>query len=612
MRYAPLCLALIAAFLITSCGDRANDSTVHFHFQKRNQSLSTAALLAQEPIDSTISPLAASDGGFGLASPLSFSSFNCFGVFVDYPDVDGGSFCTDANAAVIAEPDDFFGLVSLDGGSATLSAKVKTGSDVRFHVVAFQSSGVCPVGGIGGINANQTILSPPSLVNGVGELRNIDGDNVTVNLTAAEASRKDINDCQGALFNFNTICNGSTATNHLEIPAGPGFLICTAAQLVSLADSNASDLSNTYVLGRDIDMSGVTSKMIGDNNSADFTGNFSGNGHKIINFSVSGLSGFAGLFRRLSGGAQVTNLRLVNHNVNGDGVVGGVAAAVIDSSIRDIVYESGTVSTIAATSNPTNIGGIAGELKNSSGNGTIERVIMKATVSSSATGVTDIGGIAGLVDINNAAASSLKITRAKFSGTVSGNGNVAGGIAGKVNCTSPGAANNADIFDSYSVGNVSNVTAGARVGGVVGIVIASGACNRVSVFRTYFNGQVSSTGATTEVGGLVGRLDNSAAAGDVSLRDSFFSGANTNGATKSFVVAATNGTTGATNNIHFTGSSCASCSTTGSTGSTATLTDFNFSSNAPMSAGTPWDFTNTWTEFSGGPPRLRFEAEIGN
>ena len=208
-----------------------------------------------------------------------------------------------------------------------------------------------------------------------------------------------------------------------------------------------------------------------------FGGTFEGNGHTISNLhinaaGVEGGTNNAGLFRWLEAGAVVRNVGLVSVDINGNSVVGALAAnnfgAITDS------YVTGTVR-----------------------------------------GQERVGGLVGWTG------STSKITASYFSGSVEGY-EVGGLVANNVgliaaSCsdgTVANTANNDDAFDSAAGGlvgyhghpgrviasrsaaAVSAASGTDRVGGLIGM---SGA----AVTASYSAGPV--TGDGSHIGGLIGR-----------------------------------------------------------------------------------------------------------
>ena len=214
-----------------------------------------------------------------------------------------------------------------------------------------------------------------------------------------------------------------------------------------------------------------------------FTGTFNGN-----EFEISGLTidrdgdDYIGLFG-FTGNAQINNVRLVNVNIIGEDIVGGLAGTN-NGQIRNS-YVTGFVS------GDEMVGGLVGI-----NNGQITNSYSEASV------VGDDDHIGGLVGING---SNGEITNSFASGNVEADDAETGGLVG---------TNNGEISNSYSTGNV---TGDESVGGLVG-----GNRNNARIVNSYATGSVS---GDDEVGGLVGRnwpngvIETSFASGTVSGDD---------------------------------------------------------------------------------------------
>ena len=225
----------------------------------------------------------------------------------------------------------------------------------------------------------------------------------------------------------------------------------------------AKNLSGNYVLKTDIDFKGEVIEPIGDSESvtgsglsAPFSGNFSGDGHKILNVTVKReLGSHSGLFGANKG--TIINLA-VEADVSGTAYVGGICASNESGGrIADCSF-SGTVN-----GTKSYVGGICGENK-----GGILRCAADGTVS----GDSSVGGICGSNsggDIENCLNSS-DVTRK------SSNGNI-GGIVGE-------SVDNSTVNYCISVGK----TAGAGstyIGGVCGYAY------RATITNSYFDSEVS-------------------------------------------------------------------------------------------------------------------------
>lgn len=160
-----------------------------------------------------------------------------------------------------------------------------------------------------------------------------------------------------------------------EQTATPPVEIYTAEQLQAMAE----DPSGSYILMADLDMSGIAWKSI------DFCGIFDGNGHAILNLTLSHPgdetaktydgnvktydTSFVGLFGTLRN-AQVKNLRLVNvrsrMDVEAPCFLGGIAGYSDQSVISDCAVEG--FLELRAFDRMFGVGGIVGY-----GSGTVQR-----------------------------------------------------------------------------------------------------------------------------------------------------------------------------------------------------------------------------------------------
>ncbi len=155
------------------------------------------------------------------------------------------------------------------------------------------------------------------------------------------------------------------------------YIIYTANGL----DQVRNDLSATYKLGADIDLSGYSNWAPIGNDSAQFSGIFDGSNYKIgnltINYIEAGLD--YGLFGNVGLNGQIKNTHLENVNIKGDYYVGALAG-----------INSGTITNSSVTGSVTGneaVGGLVG-----SNRGKIATSSSTATVSST---VGSAGGIAG-------------------------------------------------------------------------------------------------------------------------------------------------------------------------------------------------------------------------
>lgn len=204
-----------------------------------------------------------------------------------------------------------------------------------------------------------------------------------------------------------------------------------------------------------------------------FRGNLDGNGHKITNLLIDRSTGYTGLFGSIGDNASVTNMKLVDVNIEGKFCVGGLACG-----------NNGTISNIYVTGSITGdgyVGGLAGA------NG---GAITNSYVAGSITGTEITGGLVG----GNYGPIDQSYNTANVIGSYA-----TGGLVGE---------NNAPISNSYHTGSI---TGTRNVGGLVGE-------NYALIDNSYAAGSVTGSSA---VGGLVG--DNYAA-----VSNSFYDSETTN------------------------------------------------------------------------------------
>jgi len=235
---------------------------------------------------------------------------------------------------------------------------------------------------------------------------------------------------------------------------GLKYIVCTAL-IINEAGLTAitSDLSGYYVLGNDINLTGVAWTPIGTT-AAPFTGTFDGNGHTINGLTVTNTTiKYPSLFGRING-ATVKNLGLTNVNINntdtnnGNGV-GGIAG-MINNSVIQKCYVTGNITGYWY------VGGITGY----NNGGTIENCYSTANVTATTTNAgataTTAGGIyggnsSGLYTVKNCYATGI---------ISSGSGGTAGGLGGH---------SDADATLTGNVALNATVTGNTRSGRVTGV-----------------------------------------------------------------------------------------------------------------------------------------------
>ncbi|MBN1362496.1 MAG: PASTA domain-containing protein [Sedimentisphaerales bacterium] len=296
----------------------------------------------------------------------------------------------------------------------------------------------------------------------------------------------------------------------VEFAGGTGepndpYQIATVAQLLSIG-SSADLRGKHYVLIASLDLSG---RMLTEAPMPSFAGTFDGAGYVVRNLRIEGEAA-GGLFRSIAGGAEVRNLGVVNVQIVGGSICGGLAssnsghlvncyttgavisavAKVIESPGRPsgrwggnleprcqntgglVASNHGTVTecySTAAVLGDEYVGGLVG-----TNGGTVSSCHSTGEV----TGDIDVGGLVGF--------NVGYVTSSYCLGCVAGETRAVGGLVG--------SNNQGRITSSFAAATV--VCQGDQVGGLTGHTGLRG-----SVSSCYARGSV--TGADL-VGGLVG------------------------------------------------------------------------------------------------------------
>ena len=248
--------------------------------------------------------------------------------------------------------------------------------------------------------------------------------------------------------------------------SGDPFLIEDVHDLQAMKDGR----NKHYALANDIDASdtvnwndGAGFVPIGADSSKRFTGSLAGHGYGISGLFIDyATTKIIGLFGYLGQPASVSNVGLVDVNVTGLNIVGGLVG--LNVGVVSNCYATGTVS------GDSDIGGLVGR----NADGSVSSSYAMGTVS----GDNDVGGLIG----NNGAL----VSNCYATGTVSGDSDV-GGLVG----LNMGGLHEGSMSNCYATGTVSG---DSDVGGLVGL-------NGGSMSNCYATGNVT---GDSYVGGLVG------------------------------------------------------------------------------------------------------------
>ncbi|HTL31713.1 MAG TPA: hypothetical protein VL326_01245 [Kofleriaceae bacterium] len=320
--------------------------------------------------------------------------------------------------------------------------------------------------------------------------------------------------------------NSSEGADGIDAP----FLICTPRQLDAIG-SRPEDWNKAYVIGRDLEMSELTTPFTIIGSPANrFTGTLDGGAHAIGHFVLDRpQDDYVGLFGSLGRGAQISNLKLATVSITGRDYVGALAGYSEDTLSVQSVTVDGVIT------GDKEVGGVLGysncltecqpyELRDvivdvdltataGTGGGVLGGIysnqfpampqIVDVHASGQARGAGGIGGIIGDAEY-------VEIRQASSSVTVTAGIGAGGVMGGSVYIATK-------IIDSVATGSVtctgSAPVGGSTCGGLVGDMEGA-------VFRSYATGRVDCPG--DYCGGLAGSLHGateSYATGAVSGRD---------------------------------------------------------------------------------------------
>ena len=294
--------------------------------------------------------------------------------------------------------------------------------------------------------------------------------------------------------------------------------------MAALDAIDTTGLSGRYALAQSLNASDMTyyGALAGLSSGASFNGTFAGLSNTISNLTINASASGVGLFGYTNTGSMIRDLGLSGGSIRGGGLVGGIVG--YNRGTVDHSYNTGTTGGPSANT----AGGLVGY-----NSGTISRSYATGNV----TGLSYVGGLAG---VNTGAAATISqsySTGKAIGGTTTGSSH-AGGLVGTNEA-------GAKITQSYALGAASGYN---RVGGLAGT-------NSGTITQSYATGGVT---GTTNLGGLVGFNDTG------TVTSSYFD----------------TGTTGRS-------VGAGSGSSTGITG----ITTADAYNKAPYSG---WDFSDTW------------------
>ncbi len=278
-----------------------------------------------------------------------------------------------------------------------------------------------------------------------------------------------------ALGNNNSLLDSDVSSSCTYSLTETVISVSTKEDLINISNN----LSAKYILQKDIDISGNSWTPIGTIASR-FEGVLLGNGHSIIGLNLTSTdTKGAGFFGVIGESGKVSDLNFTDVNLSGGntGYIGAVAGinygTVFDVTVSGIVGISNSGDNVgglfgrnygsiynctnkATVKGGTNVGGIAGSFEFNNAN----MIFSNCSNEGSVSGTTRVGGLIGYIRV----ARLVYIVNLSNSGTVTALNQYAGGISGYVE----GVLGQTGNFESCS--NSNNITASNYVGGCFGYV----------------------------------------------------------------------------------------------------------------------------------------------
>lgn len=252
----------------------------------------------------------------------------------------------------------------------------------------------------------------------------------------------------------------SVSTPASTLAAGT-YAINTAADLKRLAEwTNQGYIvsGNTFIMGADIDLSGVNNwTPIGNTASRSFKGNFNGNGYEVQNLRISGGDYANGLFGYMDGDVKFLGITGLNiDNCTADNVGGLVGVLGANKTINNC-YVRGSITSKSSDY----VGGLVGKMSSDS---VIKYSNVNITISNNTTSSSYYGGLVGI------AIGSILVQNSYAKGAISQTSGYRygciGGLIGTNDSSTRGSQSILSCFTDMSI--ASNTYMGGLYGRVIG------------------------------------------------------------------------------------------------------------------------------------------------
>lgn len=251
----------------------------------------------------------------------------------------------------------------------------------------------------------------------------------------------------------------SVSTPASTLAAGT-YAINTAADLERLAEwTNKGYIvsGNTFIMGADIDLSGVNNwTPIGNTASRSFKGNFNGNGYEVQNLRISGGDYADGLFGYMDGDVKFLGITGLNIDSSSADYVGGLVGVLGANKTINNCYVRGSITSKSSDY----VGGLVGKMSN---NSVIKYSNVNITISNNNTSSSYYGGLVGI------ARGNILVQNSYAKGAISQtSGERFGYIGGLIGTNDSGGGHQSILSCFTDMSIASNTYMGGLYGRVIG------------------------------------------------------------------------------------------------------------------------------------------------
>lgn len=251
----------------------------------------------------------------------------------------------------------------------------------------------------------------------------------------------------------------SVSTPASTLAAGT-YAINTAADLERLAEwTNKGYIvsGNTFIMGADIDLSGVNNwTPIGNTASRSFKGNFNGNGYEVQNLRISGGDYADGLFGYMDGDVKFLGITGLNIDSSSADYVGGLVGVLGANKTINNCYVRGSITSISSDY----VGGLVGKMSSDS---VIKYSNVNITISNNTTSSSYYGGLVGI------ASGSIVVQNSYAKGAISQTSGYRYGYIGGLIGTNDSTLGSQSILSCFTDMSIaSNTYMGGLYGRVIG------------------------------------------------------------------------------------------------------------------------------------------------